>query len=126
MISAKALAPHPVYLSIVIHKIDGRTNAEIQELLETEHGLAYSVEYISSLWRNKIPKMIAEKAKEEYLIWYYTYKEYGQWKQCSRCGKVKLAHNRFFSKNSTSKDGWYSMCKCCRNQKSKIKEEEDE
>lgn len=117
--SGKALEPHPIYKSIVIHKVDGRTNAEIKELLESEHGLSYSAEYISSLWRNKIPKLIADKAKEEYLLWYYTYKEYGQWKKCSRCGEVKLAHNRFFSKNNTSKDGWYSMCKDCRNSKNK-------
>lgn len=118
-ISEKALAPHPIYESIVTYKIDGKSNAEIQELLLQKHGLTYSNEYISSLWRNKIPKLIAEKAKEEYLIWYYTYKEYGKWKKCSRCREVKLAHNRFFSKNSTSKDGWYSMCKECRNKKNK-------
>ena len=40
-----------------------------------------------------------------------------KFKKCSRCGQMKPAHNRFFSKNSTSKDGWYSICKCCRNKK---------
>jgi len=31
----------------------------IQETLEIEFGTKHSVEYISSLWRNKIPKLIA-------------------------------------------------------------------
>ena len=101
----------------MIYKIDGKTNADIQELLYKAHGVKHSLEYISSLWRNKIPKLIAEQAEEDYLIWYYTTQEKGKWKKCSRCGQIKLAHNRFFSKNKTSKDGYYSICKCCRNKK---------
>lgn len=107
----------PLYYKLLIYKIDGRQNTEIQELLEKEFDIKYSVEYISSLWRNKIPKLLAEKEKEEYLIWYYSNCEKGQWKTCSRCGQKKLANNKFFSKNSTSKDGFYSICKKCRNEK---------
>ena len=114
---AAALADYPLYEALVTYKIDGLQNIEIQQRIENEFGIKHSVEYISSLWRNKIPKIISEKAKEEYIIWYYTYKEYGKWKKCSRCGQIKLAHNRFFSKNKTSKDGFYSICKCCRNKK---------
>ena len=43
--------------------------------------------------------------------------EKGKWKKCSRCGQIKLAHNKYFSKNKTSKDGFYSICKNCRNNK---------
>ena len=81
----------------------------------------HSVEYISSLWRKKIPKLIAEKEQKDYLIWYYLEVQKGKWKRCSRCGQIKLAHNKFFSKNNTSKDGWYSICKECRNKKNKEK-----
>lgn len=116
-----ALKDYPLYEKIVLYKIDGKQNLEIQYLIEKEFGIKHSVEYISSLWRNKIPKLIAEKAKEDEIMWYYTYVEYGKWKKCSRCGEIKLAHNRFFSKNKTSKDGYYSICKCCRNAKSKKK-----
>ena len=108
---------YPLYYDILIYKIDGLQNTEIQELLEYKHGMTHSVEYISSLWRNKIPKLIAEQAKKDYLIWYYTTQEYGKWKKCSKCGEIKLAHNKFFSKNKTSKDGYYSICKDCRNKK---------
>ena len=114
-----ALKDYPLYYSLLIYKIDGKTNKEIQELLEDEHGVKYTVEYISVLWRNKIPKLIAEAAEKEYLTWYYTMVEKGKWKKCSRCGQIKLANNKFFSKNKTSKDGWYSICKSCRNKKKK-------
>ena len=108
---------YPLYYDLLIYKIDGKQNAEIQTLLNSKHGVKHSVEYISSLWRNKIPKLLAEQAQDDYLVWYYTVKEKGKWKRCSRCGQIKLAHNRFFSKNKTSKDGFYSICKCCRNKK---------
>lgn len=108
---------YPLYYDILIYKIDGKQNNEIQELLQEKYGTTHSVEYISSLWRNKIPKLIAEKATEQYLEWHYTFKEKGAWKKCSRCGQIKLAHNQFFSKNKTSRDGYYSICKCCRNKK---------
>lgn len=111
---------YPLYYKLLIYKIDGRQNAEIQQLLEEEFGITYTVEYLSSLWRNKIPKMLSEKAQEDYLMWHYTYVEKGKWKKCSRCGEVKLANNRFFSKNNTSKDGYYSICKKCRNKKKEV------
>jgi hypothetical protein len=113
----ETFAAAPLYADLVQLKIAGRQNIEIQKELENKHGIKHSVEYISSLWRNKIPKMLAEKAKENYLLWYYTEVERGNWKKCSRCGQIKLAHNRFFSKNNTSKDGYYSICKECRNKK---------
>ena len=100
---------YPLYFDLLVYKIDGKQNAEIQKLLEEKHGVKHSVEYISSLWRNKIPKLLAErKNKEDYLIWYYTEVEKGHWKRCSRCKQaLKLAHNKFFfSKNKTSKDGY--------------------
>ena len=108
---------YPLYYDLVIYKIDGKQNQEIQDLLYEKHGIKHSVEYISSLWRNKIPKLIAEQAQNDWLIWHYTQEEKGKWKKCSRCGQIKLAHNRFFSKNKTSKDNFYSICKCCRNKK---------
>lgn len=109
----------PLYYDLLIYKIDGKSNLEIQSLLEKDHGIKHSVEYLSSLWRNKIPKLLADQAQKDYLTWYYTYQERGQWKTCTRCGQTKLAHNKFFSKNKSSKDGWYSLCKDCRNARSK-------
>lgn len=117
LIEASLKEKHPLYYDLIIYKIDGKQNVEIQELLYETHGIKHSVEYISSLWRNKIPKLIAEEAANQWLYWHYTSEEKGKWKKCSRCGQIKLAHNHFFSKNKTSKDGYYSICKCCRNKK---------
>lgn len=113
----RALEPYPLYMRLVECKIDGMQNIDIQETLQFEFGIKHSVEYISSLWRNKIPKLIASAAEDEYLNWYYLNVEPGKYKRCSRCGKIKLAHNKYFSKNKTSKDGFYSICKSCRNSK---------
>lgn len=108
---------YPIYYDITLLKIRDYQNTEIQEYLEIKYNVNHSVEYISSLWRNKIPKLLAEKAQEKWLVWYYTNKAEGKWKKCSRCGQIKLASNRFFSKNNTSKDHFYSICKCCRNKR---------
>ena len=89
------------------------------EKIQEEFGIKHSVEYISSLWRNKIPKLIASEAEDRLLNWYFLNEMKGKYKKCSRCGEIKLAHNKYFSKNKTSKDGFYSICKCCRNSKAK-------
>ena len=108
---------YPLYYDLVRYKIDGITNAEIREKLEEDYGISHSLEYLSSLYRNKIPKLIAEYAKEDWLNWYFTNIEKGTWKTCSKCGETKLAHNIYFSKNKTAKSGFYSICKACRNSK---------
>lgn len=122
---ARALKDHPVYQLIMEDKIAEMQNIEIQKGLIDTFGIRHSLEYISSLWRKKIPAVIASQAEDDFLEWHFTYEEKGAWKRCSKCGKVKLAHNKYFSKNSTSKDGYYSICKECRNAKTKKKNEEE-
>ena len=117
----KALADYPVYMRIVECKIDGMQNIDIQETIQKEFGIKHSLEYISSLWRRKIPQLIASVAEDEFLDWYYLKEEKGQYKKCTKCGQVKLAHNKYFSINQTSKDNFYSICKNCRSTKGKSK-----
>lgn len=112
----KALEHFPIYQRIIEMKIDKRQNSEIQQALKEEFDTSYTVEYISSLWRNKIPKMIAHAAQEDFIEWQYKINGWHM-KKCSKCGQMRPAHNLFFSKNKTSKDGWYSICKSCRNKK---------
>lgn len=106
---AKALAPYPSLEKLVELKIDGKTNEEIQAALPE----FAATEYISTLWRKRIPKLIASIAEDEYLDWYYLEIEKGSYKKCSSCGQIKLIHNKYFSRNTT-KNGFYSMCKECR------------
>lgn len=114
-----ALKDYPLYDRICEYKVDGLQNIDIQEKLQMEFGIKHSVEYISSLWRNKIPKLIASEAEDRLLNWYFLNEMKGKYKKCSRCGEIKLAHNKYFSKNKTSRDGFYSICKACRNRKTK-------
>ena len=113
----RALKNFPIYDKIVECKIDGLQNTEIKKILQEEFNINHSIEYISTLWRKKIPQIIADQAEHDYLNWYYLTQKKGKYKKCSRCGQIKLAHPRYFSKNNTSKDGYYSICKKCRNKK---------
>lgn len=112
----KALAQFPLYEKIIELKIDKKQNSDIQKILEKEFNTVYSMEYISNLWRNKIPKLIAQTAREDFIEWWYRYYNLPM-KKCSKCGQFKPTHNDFFSKNNTSKDHFYSICKKCRNKK---------
>lgn len=116
-ISAAALEHYPLYERLVTLKIDGVQNAEIQLILQQEFGIKYSLEYISALWRNKIPKLIAAAAQAEFYQFEYL-RRHLPMKKCTKCGKLKPRLNFFFSKNSASKDNLYSICKDCRNKKS--------
>lgn len=106
---------YPQFYDIVIYKIDGLMNKQILKRIKEDYDISYSSEYLSQIWRKKIPKIISEQAKKDWLVWHFTFEEKGQWKRCSKCHEVKLAHSYFFTKNNTAKDGWYTVCKTCRN-----------
>lgn len=120
----KALTPYPAYRDIVQMKMDGKSNVEIQEMLKSKYNIQHSIQYISQLWTTKIPKIIAEKEQHDFLIWYYGTQEKGPMKRCSCCKELKPANARFFSRNKTAKDGWYSLCKMCRNAKNAKKSQQ--
>lgn len=66
-IATIALKNYPMYERLVECKVDGLQNVQIQEILEKEFGIKHSLEYISSLWRKKIPNLIASAAEDEFL-----------------------------------------------------------
>lgn len=113
----KTLSDKPMYHDIIIMKIDGKSNQDIKNFLIEKYNKNYTVEYISYLYKHRIPSMIAFQYKKDWVEWFYTYKVKGNWKKCSRCGEVKLAHKFFYSKNTSSKDGFYTICKECRRKK---------
>ena len=117
----RAMADYPFYDAIVQFKKDLYTNEEIHKLLLNKFGTSHTPEYISSLWHKKIPRIIASQATDEWLNWYALNKVPSKWKRCNRCGQVKLMHPRYFSINKTSRDGYYSLCKKCRNKKKDVK-----
>lgn len=113
----KSLQNKPTLLYILQEKIRGSSNNEIREGLIELFDVDHTQEYISSLYRNKIPQTIAEAATEEWVNYIYMNKLKGSYKKCSKCKQIKLANNRNFSINRTSSSQWYSVCKKCRNTK---------
>lgn len=112
-----SLSSKPTLMYILQEKIMGSSNVDIREGLIQDYGIDHTQEYISSLYRNKIPQTIAEAAREEWIDHIYMNKIKGIYKKCSRCGEIKLANNRNFSINRTSSSQFYSICKQCRNKK---------
>ena len=55
--------------------------------------------------------MIAKQYEKEYEEWYYLNIRKGIYKQCSKCGEVKLISQ--FNKDSKGKDGYRKYCKDC-------------
>lgn len=109
----------PLYYDILILRIAGYRNTEIQQIVKKKYNINPSLPYLSNVWKHKIPTRLAEREKTRWTIWYWkNYKEPSDWKKCSRCEQIKPKTNRFFSKNDTSPDGLYSICKCCRNKRS--------
>ena len=119
-----ALKDEPLLYALLEYKVDGYTNEEIIEMMRQEHDVEHSAQYYSTVWKRKIPKMIADKAMQRYVIWHYNEVEYGKWKKCRCCGEVKLAHPLFFQSNTSSKDAFYSICRDCRAKLYKMRQEE--
>lgn len=108
----KALVDHPVLLDLCRLEMLGYTGREISEYMEVYHNISHSEQYFSTLWTKKIPKLISEEAKKHYIQFYWRSHNL-PFKTCSKCSKVLPANPYFFHRN-TSSDGFYSMCKDCR------------
>lgn len=73
----------------------------------------------------KVIKSCIEKIINKYEIEYedlhYLNNVRGKYKKCNRCGEIKLINNnRYFAYDSTKKDGFNTLCKCCKQKSSKI------
>ena len=112
----KALADYPLLYRLLVLKIDGVSGKKIAEMLAEEFGEVHSQQYYSTIWRNRIPKLIKQQRQKDYISWYYA-NHYGtsdsnHWKTCRKCHYKMPAHPLFFDKNSDNK--FYSRCKKCR------------
>ena len=68
-----------------------------------------------SFFVNKIVKKIINKYEDVYEDWYYLNVVKGRYKKCSKCGEIKIANERHFSKMKNTKDGFRPNCKKCDN-----------
>ena len=93
-------------------KIQHKKNADIAEYINTKYEKSYTVNYISTIFRQKIIKKICEYVTyHEEIVLNLPYPE--AFKQCSTCKKFYLRDSRNFVKKTRSKDGYTSRCKKC-------------
>lgn len=118
-VSSKALADYPIYEELVTLKIDGCKNQAVADALCTKFGVGWSASYVSALWSGRIPRLIASVGEDEILDYHFLNIEKGTYKTCPICKQVKLANTKYFSRNSYSPDGFYSICKQCRKERRK-------
>ena len=109
--------PYPQLYDLLVLKVDGLLGKTIADVLNDKYGVkTFTDSSISRAWRQKLPQIIAAGAQQEYLSWYYLNVQRGQYRTCRRCGQTKLASPRYFQRNSSnSADGFYSICKKCKN-----------
>lgn len=87
-------------------------NEIIKEKLFEKFGLTHSANYISTIWKQKICKEIAETAKLHF-DYFLNRNHQFKWKKCNQCGKIKLKDPREFMRKSRSSDGLSNRCKEC-------------
>lgn len=86
---------------------DTLTQESMAKLLEV------SPSYISSTL-NRIADKVTKVFEAVYEDYYYLNLVKGKYKKCSKCGKIKLANERYFRKRNDNKgDGFYNYCRLC-------------
>lgn len=115
VIDSALLPGHEMLYDLVLCEVDGMPGSDIVLRMEERYDVRHSEQYYSTMWRRRIPRMIAEEAQRRWLLWHFTYEDTdsSKWKVCKTCGRRLPAHQLFFNRN-TSRDGFYSKCRECR------------
>lgn len=93
-------------------KIAGRPNQEIAERVNKEFGKSYTINYISTIFCQKIVNSICTAAEYHLkLVQSVFFKD--EFKTCTKCGRTLLRDSSNFVKKSRAKDGLTSRCKLC-------------
>ena len=96
---------------------------DIQKELKEKFNINHSPNYISTIYKQKICKEIANAATLHYDM-YMERDVPSSWKKCSRCGELKFLDSRVFMRKTRSSDGYNNKCKKCCNEERKKKKEE--
>lgn len=110
----RALADNCLYMDVFKMKIHKMSNEDIVDFIWKKYRVKHSEQYFSNIWGCKIPVIISKQAQKDYVMRHHDEMGFTEWKICSRCGLRKLKHPMFFSPNSSSADGYYTICKQCR------------
>lgn len=99
-------------MDILELKITGIRNLEIAEKINKKYGNSYTVNYISTLYCQKIIEKIAECARaHEDMITNLSFPE--NWKICTYCARTLLRNTSNYMVKTRSTDGYASRCKKC-------------
>lgn len=102
----------PEHADIFKLKLDGRSNAQIAEIVNEIYGKSHTQNYISTLYRKTICPQIAAFAQYHWDT--YRWRRFPmKWKICNRCGQRYLRDDRNFVKKSRNWDGIANRCKKC-------------
>lgn len=101
-----------VHKDILDLKLQKTRNADIASIINKKWGKSYNVNYISTIFRQRIiPRITAAAAYHVKLIENIYFED--EFKTCVECGRVLLKDPDNFTRRGRSKDGYSSHCKTC-------------
>ena len=101
-----------VQRAILDLKLKRVSNVDIAGGINAEYGKSYTVNYISTIFRQKIiPSICAAAQTQAEIIENLPYPE--NFKKCKTCGRVLLSTAQNFVRKSRSPDGLSTQCKRC-------------
>lgn len=104
-------------------KLKGQKNQSIADYINQKYQKSYSVNYISTIFCQKIVPRINEAAvRHRELVENLFFEE--NWKRCSTCGELLLIDAEYFVRKKRSRDGFSSRCKKCDKKERERKKQE--
>ena len=100
------------YRLIVEMKSENWRNEDINNELRRRNLKTFSVNYISTIYKKRIPKLLAQAVEAHYEL-ALALDQPDEWKRCSKCGKLLHLDSNHFRRLSKSKDGFVGSCKQC-------------
>jgi len=107
----------PILNKIFHLKVNGYSQREIINVISEDFKIKISPVRLTQLTTQVIPTLIVEQYKKDYEEWIFTFLKKGTYKQCSSCFQNRLATKKYFTKDTTRKDGLFPICKECRRKK---------
>ena len=107
----------PILNKIFYLKINGYSQKEIIHDVFEQFNIKINPVRLTQLTTQIIPTLIVDQYKQDYEEWFFTYMKKGIYKQCSSCFQNRLATNKYFTNDTTRKDGLFPICKSCRKKK---------
>lgn len=97
---------------ILYYKIHRVPNNDIARIINTKYETNHTLNYISTIYKQRICSIIADYVVYHYGEYCSRYDPF-RWKKCITCGKIKLKDPRNFVRKTRSSDGLANRCKEC-------------